>query len=65
MILQPGAGGDLDEWNVVFSQLAQIAPVLAYDRLGLGQSEFDGVRPTIPLRDAARKAGVPLYRQDG
>jgi pimeloyl-ACP methyl ester carboxylesterase len=41
LVLEAGAGGGLDEWNPVFSDLALLAPVVSYDRRGLGQSEPD------------------------
>jgi pimeloyl-ACP methyl ester carboxylesterase len=41
LVLEAGAGGGLDEWNPVFSELAQLAPVVSYDRRGLGRSEID------------------------
>jgi pimeloyl-ACP methyl ester carboxylesterase len=41
LILEAGAGGGLDDWTLIFADLARIAPVLAYDRRGLGQSQDD------------------------
>jgi pimeloyl-ACP methyl ester carboxylesterase len=41
LVLEAGAGGGLDEWNPVFSDLARLAPVVSYDRRGLGLSEPD------------------------
>jgi pimeloyl-ACP methyl ester carboxylesterase len=46
IILEAGAGGTIESWNTVFSKIAAIAPVMAYDRRGLGQSPSDGKRPT-------------------
>jgi pimeloyl-ACP methyl ester carboxylesterase len=41
LILEAGAGAGLDEWSPIFSDLARLAPVVAYDRRGLGRSEVD------------------------
>jgi len=41
LILEAGAGAGLDEWSPILSDLAPLAPVLAYDRRGLGRSEVD------------------------
>jgi pimeloyl-ACP methyl ester carboxylesterase len=48
LILEAGAGGGLDEWKPVFADLARLAPVLAYDRRGLGRSEDDTQPQTFP-----------------
>lgn len=48
VILEAGANSTLGTWNPVFARLADLAPTVAYDRSGLGQSEFDGARPTLP-----------------
>jgi len=47
VILESGAGEGLATWEPVFSEIARVAPVLAYDRRGLGQSAADAVRPTL------------------
>lgn len=41
LILEAGAGAGLDEWSPVFLELARLAPVVSYDRRGIGQSEID------------------------
>jgi pimeloyl-ACP methyl ester carboxylesterase len=41
LVLEAGAGAGLDEWNPVFSDLTRLAPVVSYDRRGLGRSEID------------------------
>lgn len=41
LILESGAGGDLDEWTPIIDQLAKLAPTVAYDRRGLGKSAYD------------------------
>lgn len=47
VILEAGAGEGLDNWRPVFAQIAAIAPVVAYDRRGLGQSAPDTDKPTL------------------
>ncbi|HXG57374.1 MAG TPA: alpha/beta hydrolase [Vicinamibacterales bacterium] len=56
VILEAGAGAGLDRWTPeVVAGIAQLAPVVAYDRRGVGQSEPDTVRPTI------RRVGQSLH----
>lgn len=50
-VLQAGAGSPLEAWGDLPDSLSALAPVVAYDRPGLGESEFDGVDPT-PTRVA-------------
>jgi pimeloyl-ACP methyl ester carboxylesterase len=52
VVLEAGAGEGLDNWTPVFTQIASIAPVVAYDRRGIGQSAPDSERQT--LRRVAR-----------
>jgi pimeloyl-ACP methyl ester carboxylesterase len=47
VVLEAGAGSGLETWDPVFSNIAEIAPVIAYDRHGLGQSQPDGQPQTI------------------
>jgi TonB family protein len=47
VILEGGVPGGLELWRPVFADIARLGPVLAYDRSGLGKSEFDGERPTV------------------
>jgi pimeloyl-ACP methyl ester carboxylesterase len=47
VVLEAGAGSGLEAWDPVFSPIAELAPVIAYDRRGLGQSEIDGEPQTI------------------
>jgi pimeloyl-ACP methyl ester carboxylesterase len=47
LILEAGAGAGLDEWSPAIPELARLAPVLAYDRHGIGQSEPDTQPRTI------------------
>ncbi len=48
VILEAGTGETgIETWTPLFYQIAQLAPVLAYDRRGIGQSEPDAVAPTL------------------
>jgi pimeloyl-ACP methyl ester carboxylesterase len=47
VVLEAGAGNGLETWDPVFANIAEIAPVIAYDRRGLGQSQTDGQPQTI------------------
>lgn len=46
ILLQAGAGTALEGWREWPEVLSEFAPVVGYDRPGLGQSPFDGVDPT-------------------
>ena len=47
VVLEAGAGSGLEAWDPVFTAIAELAPVIVYDRRGLGQSEADGQPQTI------------------
>jgi pimeloyl-ACP methyl ester carboxylesterase len=47
IVLEAGSGADLETWKPVFADLAALGPVIAYDRLGLGQSGADPKTPTL------------------
>lgn len=47
VVLESGAISTVENWEPVFDQIAALAPVIAYDRRGLGESEFDGEAPTL------------------
>ena len=47
VVLESGLGSTLEAWQPVFADIARLAPVVAYDRRGLGKSEFDDVAPTM------------------
>jgi pimeloyl-ACP methyl ester carboxylesterase len=47
VILESGAGGGLEHFKPILSQLAERLPLFAYDRRGLGQSEIDKVPQTL------------------
>jgi len=53
VVFESGLGGRLEGWGRVFSKVAEFAPVVAYDRAGVGQSESDNQPPTP--RHVARK----------
>ncbi|HUQ97907.1 MAG TPA: alpha/beta hydrolase [Gemmatimonadaceae bacterium] len=64
VILESGAGGGLEHFKPIFSQIAEHVPVFAYDRRGLGQSEVDTVPQTLDrvaqsLHTLLREAQVP------
>ena len=47
LVLEAGAGAGLDEWSPAIPDLARLAPVIAYDRHGIGQSAPDTQPRTI------------------
>ena len=47
LILEAGAGEGLENWRPVFDDLARLAPVVAYDRRGIGESADDSERPSL------------------
>lgn len=66
IVLEAGSGADLETWRPVFGELAKIGAVIAYDRLGLGQSDADPETPTPTrnaetLRDVLRALAAPPY----
>jgi pimeloyl-ACP methyl ester carboxylesterase len=66
LLLEAGSGADLTTWNPVFDQLTAIAPVIAYDRLGLGESAADPKVPTLSrnvetLHEVLRALAAPPY----
>jgi pimeloyl-ACP methyl ester carboxylesterase len=46
VVLEAGAATGLDVWRSVLPNVASLAPVVAYDRAGLGLSEWDNEPPT-------------------
>jgi pimeloyl-ACP methyl ester carboxylesterase len=46
-VLEGGTLQPLETWDAVFVRIATFAPVIAYDRRGVGQSEFDEVAQTL------------------
>jgi pimeloyl-ACP methyl ester carboxylesterase len=53
VVFEAGATNALEVWGGILEQVAQFAPVVAYDRAGLGQSEWDQATPT-PRHVASR-----------
>ncbi len=47
VILEAGAGEGLDNWRPAFAEIARVAPVIAYDRRGIGQSAPDSETPAL------------------
>ena len=47
IVLEAGAGADLETWKPIFAEVSRIGPVVAYDRRALGQSEADTAPPTF------------------
>jgi pimeloyl-ACP methyl ester carboxylesterase len=46
VVLEAAFGEGVQSWDSIFEQLAARAPVVAYDRAGIGGSEYDGQLPT-------------------
>ena len=53
VVFEAGATNPVEIWGDILPQVAAIAPVFAYDRAGLGRSEWDNTTPT-PLHVADR-----------
>jgi pimeloyl-ACP methyl ester carboxylesterase len=64
VILEIGIGGPLEEWDMVQSEVARFATVVAYDRIGAVEtrSVLTGEEIAHELRAALRNAGIdPPY----
>jgi len=64
VVFEAGATNSLEVWGGIVSEAAALAPVVAYDRAGLGKSEWDEVKPTPRhvtdrLRSVLRQLGAP------
>lgn len=46
VVFEAGAGNPLEVWELVLPHVAGSASVVAYDRAGLGRSDWDGAVPT-------------------
>lgn len=46
VIFESGSGGGIESWNPVFAAVLEFAPVVAYDRPGIGQSDIANEPPT-------------------
>jgi pimeloyl-ACP methyl ester carboxylesterase len=53
VVFENGLGATLECWDAVYPLVARLAPVIAYDRAGVGQSDEDGETPT-PQHSAER-----------
>ena len=47
IVLEGGAVQSIETWDPIFDRVATLAPVIAYDRRGIGRSEFDGTPQTL------------------
>ncbi|WP_169578118.1 alpha/beta fold hydrolase [Salinimicrobium xinjiangense] len=46
IIFESPSGGTVKDWDSIFYKAASIAPVIRYDRSGLGKSEWNGKKPS-------------------
>jgi pimeloyl-ACP methyl ester carboxylesterase len=46
VVFEAGATNSLEIWGGILPQIASMSPVVAYDRAGLGRSEWDDTTPT-------------------
>jgi pimeloyl-ACP methyl ester carboxylesterase len=46
IVFEAGATNSLEVWGGIVPEAAKLAPAVAYDRAGLGKSEWDEIRPT-------------------
>ena len=67
LVLEAGAGEGLENWRTALDSLGSLAPVVAYDRRGVGGSAADSERPSLrrvaqSLHALLRQLGVaPPY----
>ena len=54
IVFEAGASNSLEIWGGLLPRVASMAPVVAYDRAGLGRSEWDGTH----VADVMRLIGV-------
>ena len=47
IVLEGGAVQSIETWDPIFDRVAALAPVIAYDRRGIGRSEVDGQPQTL------------------
>ena len=64
VVFESGAMNSLDVWRGVLGRVGRLAPVVAYDRSGLGQSAWDEQTPTpahvtAKLRRLLQEIGAP------
>ena len=63
VVFEAGATNSLEVWGGIPYQVASMAPVVAYDRAGLGSSDWDEANPTPRhvaerLRQVLRQIGA-------
>lgn len=46
VVLEMGGGATLDSWDPIYDELVNFAPVFAYERSGIGPSEWNHIEPT-------------------
>lgn len=46
VVLEAGSGSTIESWGALFDQIGEFIPVIAYDRTGLGESEYVDHIPT-------------------
>ncbi|MBT8397204.1 MAG: alpha/beta hydrolase, partial [Gemmatimonadetes bacterium] len=46
LVLFSGGGSPLEAWGDWIGRISSVAPVVSYDRPGIGESPFDGIDPT-------------------
>lgn len=46
VVLEMGAGSTLKSWEPIYNELIKFAPVFAYERSEIGQSEWNEIEPT-------------------
>lgn len=53
VVFEAGAGSRIETWASILAEVAEFAPLVAYDRAGIGGSDWDSLPPT-PERIASR-----------
>ncbi|AQG81128.1 alpha/beta fold hydrolase [Spirosoma montaniterrae] len=62
IVFESGFGTPMQHWNPIFNQVSKIAPVVAYDRPGIGDSQPDQQMPTVKnVADKLRKVLQALH----
>lgn len=64
VVLEMGAGSTMKSWDPIFNDLVKTAPVIAYERSGIGESEWNNIEPTPlhvsqQLRKILKKINLP------
>jgi pimeloyl-ACP methyl ester carboxylesterase len=56
VVFEAGATNSIEVWGGILPQVVSMAPVVAYDRAGLGRSEWDDASPTpVHVADRLRR----------